>query len=67
MMDRRQHHLQLVLLPPALFIPANQDEASRQASLEALGDTIQPFIIYQEASDIWINVSSLRQIRQIKV
>lgn len=56
MMDRRQQHLQLVLLPPALFIPVHQDEAKRQESLEALGDTVQPFIIYQETSDIWINV-----------
>lgn len=56
MMDRRQQCLQLVLLPPALFIPAHQEEASKQESLEALGDTVQPFIIYQETSDIWINV-----------
>lgn len=56
MMDRRQQRLQLALLPPALFVPAHQDEASRQKSLEALGDTVQPFIIYQETSDIWINV-----------
>lgn len=56
MMDRRQQRLQLALLPPALFIPTHQDEASRQESLEALGDTVQPFIIYQETSDIWINV-----------
>lgn len=56
MMDRRQQRLQLALLPPALFIPTHQDEASRQKSLEALGDAIQPFIIYQETSDIWINV-----------
>lgn len=55
-MDRRQQRLQLVLLPPALFIPASEDEVSRQKSLEALGDSVQPFIIYQETSDIWINV-----------
>lgn len=55
MMDRRQQRLQLVLLPPALFIPAH-DEATRKKSLEALGDAVQPFIIYEETSDIWINV-----------
>lgn len=60
MMDRRQQRLQLVLLPPSLFIPAGQDESSRQASLEALADTVHPFIIYQETSDIWINVSRQR-------
>jgi len=58
MMDRRQQHLQLVLLPPALFIAARQDAAERLRSLEALGGGgVQPFIIYQETSDIWINVS----------
>lgn len=56
MMERRQQCLRLVLLPPALFIPAHQDEAGKQRSLEALGDAVHPFIIYQETSDIWINV-----------
>lgn len=59
MMDRQQQHLQLVLLPPALFVPANQDKDERQAALEALGETIHPFIIYEEASDIWINVHDI--------
>ncbi|XP_068599240.1 dipeptidyl peptidase 9-like [Brachionichthys hirsutus] len=58
-MDRRQQHLQLVLLPPALFIPVHQDEAGRQESLEALGDGVHPFIIYQETSNIWINVHDI--------
>lgn len=56
MMDRRQQRLLLVLLPPALFVPSCQDEASHKKSLEALGDDTQPFIIYEETSDIWINV-----------
>uniref|UniRef100_A0AAX7TT78 dipeptidyl-peptidase IV n=1 Tax=Astatotilapia calliptera TaxID=8154 RepID=A0AAX7TT78_ASTCA len=59
MMDRRQQNLQLVLLPPELFIPAHQDEAKRQESLEALGDSVHPFIVYQETSDIWINVHDI--------
>ncbi|XP_076009264.1 dipeptidyl peptidase 9-like [Genypterus blacodes] len=58
MMDRRQQRLQLVLLPPVFFIPAQQDEASRRESLEALVN-VQPFIIYQETSDIWINVHDI--------
>lgn len=57
MMERRQQRLQLVLLPPALFVPVNQDVVKRQESLEALGDTVHPFIIYQETCDIWINVT----------
>uniref|UniRef100_A0A665V8S7 dipeptidyl-peptidase IV n=1 Tax=Echeneis naucrates TaxID=173247 RepID=A0A665V8S7_ECHNA len=59
MMDRRQQRLQLVLLPPELFIPAQQDQSSRQQSLEALADAVQPFIIYQETSNIWINVHDI--------
>ncbi|KAM3619668.1 uncharacterized protein V6R79_011590 [Siganus canaliculatus] len=59
MMDRRQQNLQLVLLPPAFFVPAQQNEADRQKSLEALGDDVHPFIIYQESSDIWINVHDI--------
>lgn len=56
MMDRRQQRLLLVLLPPALFVPSPQDEAGYRKSLEALGEDTQPFIIYEETSDIWINV-----------
>ncbi|KAM9849126.1 dipeptidyl peptidase 9-like [Aulostomus maculatus] len=59
MMNRRQQRLQLVLFPPAFFIPAHQDEASRRKSLEALGDTVHPFIIHQESSEIWINVHDI--------
>ncbi|XP_075878794.1 dipeptidyl peptidase 9-like isoform X2 [Nelusetta ayraudi] len=59
MMDRRQQRLLLVLLPPALFVPSCQDEASHKKSLEALGDDTQPFIIYEETSDIWINVHDI--------
>uniref|UniRef100_A0A672HAW0 dipeptidyl-peptidase IV n=1 Tax=Salarias fasciatus TaxID=181472 RepID=A0A672HAW0_SALFA len=59
MMDRQQRHLQLVMLPHALFIPANLDKDKRQATLEALGDTVQPFIIYEETNDIWINVHDI--------
>ncbi|KAM3876509.1 dipeptidyl peptidase 9 [Diretmus argenteus] len=59
MLDRRQQRLQLVLLPPALFIPVHQDQARRQESLEALPESVQPFIIYQETSDIWINVHDI--------
>uniref|UniRef100_G3NZY4 dipeptidyl-peptidase IV n=1 Tax=Gasterosteus aculeatus aculeatus TaxID=481459 RepID=G3NZY4_GASAC len=59
MMERRQQRLQLVLLPPALFVPVNQDVVKRQESLEALGDTVHPFIIYQETCDIWINVHDI--------
>lgn len=56
MMDRRQQRLLLVLLPPALFVPSHQDEAGHKTNLEALGNDTHPFIIYEETSDIWVNV-----------
>lgn len=59
LMDRRQQRLQLVLLPPELFVAVNQDESSRRRTLEALGDNVHPFIIYEETSDIWINVHDI--------
>ncbi|KAM4629639.1 dipeptidyl peptidase 9 isoform 2-T3 [Polymixia lowei] len=59
LLDRRQQHLQVVLLPPALFIPVTQDQAQRQESLEAVPDGVHPFIIYEETSDIWINVHDI--------
>ncbi|TNN77081.1 Dipeptidyl peptidase 9 [Liparis tanakae] len=36
LLDRSQRKLQLVLLPPALFIPVTDDPAQRQESLEAV-------------------------------
>nr|XP_057928548.1 dipeptidyl peptidase 9-like isoform X1 [Doryrhamphus excisus] len=62
MMDRRQQHLQLVLLPPSLFIPVDHDETTgpqRLQRLDAPGDTVHPLIIYQQTSDIWINVHDI--------
>ncbi|XP_077391405.1 dipeptidyl peptidase 9-like [Festucalex cinctus] len=59
LMNRRQQHLQLVLLPLSLFIPVDQDNTARLESLEAVGDTAHPLIIYQQMSDIWINVHDI--------
>ncbi|XP_008332047.1 dipeptidyl peptidase 9-like isoform X2 [Cynoglossus semilaevis] len=59
LMDRRQQRLQFVLLPPEFFIPAHQNKYSRRKSLKALGVKMQPFIIYQDTSDIWINVPDI--------
>ncbi|KAM9795723.1 dipeptidyl peptidase 9-like isoform 1-T1 [Syngnathus typhle] len=56
LVNRRQQHLRLVLLPLSLFIPVDLDNATRLESLEAVGDTAHPLIIYQQKSDIWINV-----------
>lgn len=56
LLDRSQRKLQLVLLPPALFIPVTDDPAQRQESLEAVPSNTQPYIIYEETTDVWINV-----------
>ena len=56
LLDRSQRKLQLVLLPPALFITVSDDPAQRQESLEAVPSNTQPYIIYEETTDVWINV-----------
>ncbi|MBN3303001.1 DPP9 peptidase, partial [Amia calva] len=58
-LDRTQQRLQLVLLPTALFIPVVEDEAQRQESAEAVPENVHPFIIYEENTDIWINVHDI--------
>uniref|UniRef100_A0AAX7TNK8 dipeptidyl-peptidase IV n=1 Tax=Astatotilapia calliptera TaxID=8154 RepID=A0AAX7TNK8_ASTCA len=59
LLDRSQRKLQLVLLPPALFIPVTDDPALRQESLEAVPTNTQPYIIYEETTDVWINVHDI--------
>uniref|UniRef100_A0A7N6BTW1 dipeptidyl-peptidase IV n=1 Tax=Anabas testudineus TaxID=64144 RepID=A0A7N6BTW1_ANATE len=59
LLDRSQRKLQLVLLPPALFIPVTDDPVLRQESLEAVPSNTQPYIIYEETTDIWINVHDI--------
>ncbi|XP_070774551.1 dipeptidyl peptidase 9 isoform X9 [Enoplosus armatus] len=59
LLDRSQRKLQLVLLPPALFIPVTDDPAQRQESLEAVPSNTQPYIIYEETTDVWINVHDI--------
>lgn len=56
LLDRSQRKLQLVLLPPALFISVTDDPAQRRSSLEAVPSNTQPYIIYEETTDVWINV-----------
>lgn len=58
-LDRPQQRLQLVLLPPALFIPAVESEAQRQAAARAVPKNVQPFVIYEEVTNVWINVSKM--------
>uniref|UniRef100_A0A8C5GM05 dipeptidyl-peptidase IV n=1 Tax=Gouania willdenowi TaxID=441366 RepID=A0A8C5GM05_GOUWI len=59
LLDRSQRKLQLVLLPPALFIPVTDDPAARQESVKAVPSNVQPYIIYEETTDVWINVHDI--------
>uniref|UniRef100_A0A8C9JJN3 dipeptidyl-peptidase IV n=1 Tax=Panthera tigris altaica TaxID=74533 RepID=A0A8C9JJN3_PANTA len=56
-LDRPQQRLQLLLLPPALFIPATEDEQERVALARAVPRNVQPHVVYEEVTDVWINVS----------
>uniref|UniRef100_G3PSD5 dipeptidyl-peptidase IV n=1 Tax=Gasterosteus aculeatus aculeatus TaxID=481459 RepID=G3PSD5_GASAC len=59
LLDRSQRKLQLVLLPPALFIPVTDDPAQRRESVEAVPSDTQPYIIHEETTDVWINVHDI--------
>lgn len=67
LLDRSQRKLQLVLLPPALFIPVTDDPAQKQESLEAVPTNTQPYIIYEETTDVWINVNLLPLFKETSV
>lgn len=55
-LDRPQQRLQLVLLPPALFIPTTESEEQRAAHARAVPRNVQPYVVYEEVTDVWINV-----------
>lgn len=55
-LDRPQQRLQLVLLPPALFIPVPENEEQRAEFAKTVPENVQPFVIYEETTDVWINV-----------
>ncbi|XP_028672429.1 dipeptidyl peptidase 9 [Erpetoichthys calabaricus] len=59
LLDRSQQRLQLVLFPPELFIPVTSDEAKRQVYVESVPENVHPFVIYEEVTDIWINVHDI--------
>lgn len=56
LLDRPQQRLQLVFLPPALFIPTTENEEQREAFARAVPRNIQPYVVYEEVTDVWINV-----------
>ncbi|XP_069481214.1 dipeptidyl peptidase 8 [Ambystoma mexicanum] len=62
LLDRSQTRLQIVLIPPALFIPVTSDALERQRLVQMVPDSVTPFIIYQETTEIWINVHDILHI-----
>ncbi|XP_038595974.1 dipeptidyl peptidase 9 isoform X2 [Tachyglossus aculeatus] len=58
-LDRPQQRLQLVLLPPALFIPVPKSQEQRWELARAVPETTQPFVIYEEVTSVWINVHDI--------
>ncbi|XP_069767937.1 dipeptidyl peptidase 8-like isoform X2 [Narcine bancroftii] len=62
LLDRPQTRLQIVLIPPTLFIPVVGDAVERQKLMESVPDNITPLIIYEETTDIWINVHDILHI-----
>uniref|UniRef100_A0A669PBC1 dipeptidyl-peptidase IV n=1 Tax=Phasianus colchicus TaxID=9054 RepID=A0A669PBC1_PHACC len=59
LLDRSQTRLQIVLIPPALFIPVEDDAMERQKLINAVPDSVTPLIIYEETTDIWINIHDI--------
>ncbi|XP_041081596.1 dipeptidyl peptidase 8-like [Polyodon spathula] len=62
LLNRFQTRLQIVLIPPALFIPVVDDAIEKQRLVEAVPDSVAPFIIYEETRDIWISVHDVLHI-----
>ncbi|XP_048470153.1 dipeptidyl peptidase 9 isoform X1 [Rhincodon typus] len=59
LLDRPQQRLRLVLIPTSLFIPVTKDENERLKFVEAVPETVHPHVIYEEVTDIWINVHDI--------
>lgn len=59
LLDRSQTRLQIVLISPELFIPVEDDVMERQRLIELVPDSVTPLIIYEETTDIWINIHDI--------
>ncbi|XP_078468803.1 dipeptidyl peptidase 9 isoform X1 [Lampetra planeri] len=57
LVDRPQQRLQLALIPPAMFVAPSSTEGDEGAS--PVADDVNPFVIYQEETDVWINVHDI--------
>lgn len=65
LLDRSQQKLQLVLLPPALFLSVSPEDPQWEEHVTAMPEGVHPYIIYEEVTDIWINVSMVIWLRQV--
>uniref|UniRef100_A0AAR2LMH4 dipeptidyl-peptidase IV n=1 Tax=Pygocentrus nattereri TaxID=42514 RepID=A0AAR2LMH4_PYGNA len=59
LLDRSQQKLQLVLIPPALFLRVGMEDPQWEEHVAAMPEGVQPFIIHEEVTDIWINVHDI--------
>ncbi|XP_075431453.1 dipeptidyl peptidase 8 isoform X2 [Ascaphus truei] len=59
LLDRPQTRLQIVLIPPALFIASYKDPQERQRLPDSVPDSVTPLVIYEETTDIWINIHDI--------
>ncbi|XP_070618400.1 dipeptidyl peptidase 8 isoform X2 [Erythrolamprus reginae] len=59
LLDRSQTRLQIALIPPALFIPVEDDAMEKQKLIDAVPGSVTPLIIYEETTDIWINIHDI--------
>lgn len=56
LLDRPQTRLQIVLIPPSLFVAPFKVLSEHHRLSESTLDSIAPLVIYEETTDIWINI-----------
>lgn len=56
LLDRPQTRLQIVLIPPTLFVAPYKDVSEHHRLSDSASECVTPLVIYEETTDIWINV-----------
>ncbi|KAE8618444.1 hypothetical protein XENTR_v10009385 [Xenopus tropicalis] len=59
LLDRLQTRLQIVLIPPALFVCPHKDPPECHWISNSPSDSVTPLVIYEETTDIWINIHDI--------
>nr|DBA31913.1 TPA: hypothetical protein GDO54_007670 [Pyxicephalus adspersus] len=59
LLDRPQTRLQIVLIPPSLFVAPFKDLSEHHRLSESISDSVAPLVIYEETTDIWINIHDI--------